>query len=108
MMNGVFWDAMPCDSCKNRRSLLQLLVAANVISSSLILSTLMMGRHVHPKYRFLKEPHGVTFHKTAFLTSTVVDIALYVYCSFEDCFLTPESNNRPRDLFSKNEASECE
>jgi hypothetical protein len=63
MMNTVFWDMMPCGSCKNRRfggtyrlhhkdgknqraknvsSVLQLLVAAYVVPTSLILSTRMM------------------------------------------------------------------
>jgi hypothetical protein len=58
MKNAVFWDVTPCGSCKNRRfggtyplhhlcevflrSVLQLLVTANVVPSSLILVTLMM------------------------------------------------------------------
>jgi hypothetical protein len=49
MKNAVFWDATPCESCKNRRfvgmlrfSVLRLLVTANVVPSSSILVTLMM------------------------------------------------------------------
>jgi hypothetical protein len=48
MKNAVFWDVPPCGSCKNRisrvflRNVLQLLVAANIVLSSLILLTLMM------------------------------------------------------------------
>jgi hypothetical protein len=55
MKNGVFWDVTPCGSCKNRRfggtsrlhhhflrSVLRLLVTANVVPSSPILVTLMM------------------------------------------------------------------
>jgi hypothetical protein len=48
LMNAVFWDVTPCGSCNNRRfggmhrlrlrSLLQLLVNANAVPSSLILS----------------------------------------------------------------------
>jgi hypothetical protein len=38
MKNGVFWDVMPCDSCKNRRCLL---VVASVVPSLQILVTLM-------------------------------------------------------------------
>jgi hypothetical protein len=53
MKNGVFWDVTPCGSCKNRRfggtyqylaflrSVLQLLVTANVVPNSPILVTLM-------------------------------------------------------------------
>jgi hypothetical protein len=49
MRNAIFWDVMPCGSCKNRHfkgmyrlhHVLQLLVTANV-PSSLILVTLMM------------------------------------------------------------------
>jgi hypothetical protein len=43
--NAVFWNMTPCGSCNNRRfakSVLQLLVIANVVPSSLILVTLMM------------------------------------------------------------------
>jgi hypothetical protein len=54
MKNGVFWDVMPCGSCKNRRfggtSHLhhqgdkngRLLVTANIVPSSPILVALMM------------------------------------------------------------------
>jgi hypothetical protein len=49
MKNGVFWVVTPCGSCKNRRSggmflfnVLQLVVTTNVVSNSLIFSTLMM------------------------------------------------------------------
>jgi hypothetical protein len=46
MKNGVFWDVMPCGSCKNRRfgvicSMRRLLVAACVVPSSPILVTMM-------------------------------------------------------------------
>jgi hypothetical protein len=54
MKNGVFWDATPCGYCKNRRfgrtyrfvflrSVCRLLVTANLVPSSPILVTLMMG-----------------------------------------------------------------
>jgi hypothetical protein len=49
MKNAVFWDVAKCGSCQNRRftgkvvrSVLQLLLSANVVPSSLILSTLTM------------------------------------------------------------------
>jgi hypothetical protein len=51
MKNAVFWDVTPCGSYKKRRlggmkkcfrSVLRLLVTANLIPSSLILVTLMM------------------------------------------------------------------
>jgi uncharacterized repeat protein (TIGR01451 family) len=38
-----------------------------------MLFTLMMGRHVPPKRRFLQEPHGVTSQKTAFFIITAVN-----------------------------------
>jgi hypothetical protein len=47
MKNVVFWDVTPCDSCKNRRfrgnlrTVLRLLVTANVVPSSQFLVTLM-------------------------------------------------------------------
>jgi hypothetical protein len=52
-VKNVFWDVAPCGCCKNRRfgetyllhhecSMLRLLVTANVVPSSLIISTLMM------------------------------------------------------------------
>jgi hypothetical protein len=44
MKNAVFWDIMPCGSCKNRLS---------------------------EERRFLEEPHGVTSQKTAFFISKV-------------------------------------
>jgi hypothetical protein len=45
--NAVFWDVMPCGSCKNRRSggtyrsVLQLLVTANVPSSQNLVTLVM-------------------------------------------------------------------
>jgi hypothetical protein len=47
------------------RSVLRLLVAANVPSSP-ILETLMMEALSSPKRRFLQEPHGVTSEKKPF------------------------------------------
>jgi hypothetical protein len=41
MNNSVFWVVTPCGSCKNRRSVRRLLVAACVVPSSLIFVTLM-------------------------------------------------------------------
>jgi hypothetical protein len=44
MKNGVFWDVMPCGSCKNfvfLRRMHQLLVTANIVPSSPLLVTLM-------------------------------------------------------------------
>jgi hypothetical protein len=40
--NAVFWEVTQCSSCRNRRRVLQLVVIANVVPSSLILFTLMM------------------------------------------------------------------
>jgi hypothetical protein len=41
LKNGVFWDVTPCGSCKYRRCVGRLLVAACVVPSSPILVTLM-------------------------------------------------------------------
>jgi hypothetical protein len=41
MKNGVFWDVMPCGSCKNH-SVRRSLVTASVVPSSTILVALMM------------------------------------------------------------------
>jgi hypothetical protein len=45
------------------RSVLQLLVAAKVVPSSLILPTWKCRRYVAPKRLFQQEPHGVTIHQ---------------------------------------------
>jgi hypothetical protein len=93
MKNAVFWDVTPRGSCENRlsgetyrpirvkriselgtalvaflRSVLQLLVIANVVLILLILFTRLWRRYIPPKRRFLKEPHGVASKKTAFFT----------------------------------------
>jgi hypothetical protein len=83
--NTVFWDITPCGSCENRhiggkyrgrhhhgetvflRSVLQSLVTANVLPSSLIFSLWWWRRYVPPWRRFSQEPHGVTSQKSAFL-----------------------------------------
>jgi hypothetical protein len=49
---------------------------ASIISvtriSEALLANLMMGAYVHPKHRFLQEPHGVTTQNTAFFILTVM------------------------------------
>jgi hypothetical protein len=50
----------------------RLLVTANVVPSSPILVTLMKEALRPPKRRFLQEPQGVTFQKTAFFIGTAV------------------------------------
>jgi hypothetical protein len=90
---AVFWDVMPFDSCKNRRyrgtyslrhqdgkngdemltflhGMLQLLVSANVVPSSLIPFTLFL-----PKRRFLQEPRDITSQKMVFFVVTAVKTA---------------------------------
>jgi hypothetical protein len=80
-VNAVFCDVTPCGSCKNRRlkgaSRLQhivfhLLVTANVVPNSLILSKLRWRRYFPLTRLFLHEPHGVTSKKTAFFIVTAV------------------------------------
>jgi hypothetical protein len=103
-MSVVFWDVKRCGCCKSRRfggtyllshqaetnqrdrknlflcSVLQLLVTANVVPSSLLLSTLMMQNIRSPKRRFLQEPHVVTSQKTAFFELRYV-CRIYIACA---------------------------
>jgi hypothetical protein len=44
---------------------LGLLVTANVLSSSIIVTLMIRRKYVSQKRRFLKEPHGVTSQETA-------------------------------------------
>jgi hypothetical protein len=86
-MNAVFWDVAPCGCCYNRHfasifrvertrelgtlavtSNWSTLVTANVVPSSLILSTLKM----EAKRRFLHDLYGATSQNTAFFTVTAV------------------------------------
>jgi hypothetical protein len=53
----------------------QFLVIANVVPSSLILSSWWWRRYIPPKFRFLQEPHGVTSQKTAFFKNVLVIFA---------------------------------
>jgi hypothetical protein len=50
----------------NRRTMRRNTTADNVVLRSPILVTLMRMKYVPAKHRFLQEPHGVTFQKTAF------------------------------------------
>jgi hypothetical protein len=72
MKNGVFWDFMPCGSCKNHlvfiRSVRRLLVIASVVPSSPILVTLTK------ESLSSLEPHGVTFQKTPFFVTNQCNI----------------------------------
>jgi hypothetical protein len=54
------------------RSVLRLLVTANVVPSSLILVTLIMVALRSSESRFFQEPSGVTCQKTAVFTFTAV------------------------------------
>jgi hypothetical protein len=51
------------------RSVLRLLLTANVVPSLLILVTQMMEAIIPPKHRFSQEPYGVTSQKTTFFMS---------------------------------------
>jgi 1,4-dihydroxy-2-naphthoate octaprenyltransferase len=61
----LYYDIVAC-------SVLRLLVGANVVPTSSTLVTLMM-EIVPLKRRLLQEPHGVTFHKTAFFIVTAME-----------------------------------
>jgi hypothetical protein len=65
MKNAVFWDVMPCDSCESR-SVLQFLVAANVVPSSLILFILIMEDTISSETSVFTIAMGVTSKKTEF------------------------------------------
>jgi hypothetical protein len=88
MKNPIFWEVMPCGSCKNWRfrgriayiirvTRIGLLGTMLVVTSkrsklrkilfSPFLSPWRWRRYVHPKRRFLQEPCGITSQKTAFL-----------------------------------------
>jgi hypothetical protein len=56
------------DVTSNRRTVLGLLVTANVVPSSPILVTMKMERYVHPKRRFFQEPNDLTSQKTSFFS----------------------------------------
>jgi hypothetical protein len=58
------------------RGVLQLLVIANVVPSSLILFTLIWRRYVPPKRRFLQEPRGIT-SKAAFVSHRLENLISY-------------------------------
>jgi hypothetical protein len=69
----------------------RLLVTANAVPRSPIFITLMKGRLVPPKRRFLQEPRGVTSQKTQFLKTTefVVSVCwsgqcnpVHSYCAY--------------------------
>jgi hypothetical protein len=67
MKNAVFLDVTPC-GLGFLRSVHRLLITANVGPSSSILVTLMMGGLSSSEKWFLKEPHDVTYQKTAFFS----------------------------------------
>jgi hypothetical protein len=53
-----------------------MLVAANVLPSSVILFTLMMDVYVASKRRLLLKPHGVKFQETAFSIVTAMKTSI--------------------------------
>jgi hypothetical protein len=57
---------------QNEIFVLQLVVTANVLPSSLTLFTLIMEVILFLKCWFLQEPHSVTFQKIAFFIVTIV------------------------------------
>jgi hypothetical protein len=86
MKNAVFSGVTPCDSCKNRRfgrtyrfhnhsdKNRRALVASYGERFSYLADSLNSddGGDVLPKRRFLQEPNGVTFQKTAFFIVTAM------------------------------------
>jgi hypothetical protein len=65
------------------RSMRRLLVTANVVPSSPILSPWCWRRELPPKRRFLQEPHGITSQMTVFLIITTVktsNLTLRIIC----------------------------
>jgi hypothetical protein len=53
-------------------SVCQLLPTGSFVPSSTIFDTLMKETLIPPKYRFLQEPHSVTFQKTTFFIVSFV------------------------------------
>jgi hypothetical protein len=54
----------------SERSVVQFLVTAKAVPSSLIIFNLMMEGYVPPKLRFSQEPHGITSQKAEFFIAT--------------------------------------
>jgi hypothetical protein len=60
-------------------SVFLLIIIANVVPSSQIHVALMMEGKCSSKCRFLPQPHGVAYQKTAFFTATAVKTSnLYI------------------------------
>jgi hypothetical protein len=57
------------------RSVLGLLVTANIPPGSPIIATTKMVAIIPPNYRFLQESRDVTFQKTTFFIATAVKIS---------------------------------
>jgi hypothetical protein len=79
MKNAVFWDVTPCGSCKNRhlflRSVLRLLVAANVVPGLPILVAVMMEAIRYSEASALSRATRRNFQKTPFFISLIDRIA---------------------------------
>jgi hypothetical protein len=73
--NAVFWEVMPCGSCKRVN---RLLVTANIVPSSPILVTLMMRHYFPQKHWLLLEPQGITSQKMAFFLFLLLSSLKYL------------------------------
>jgi hypothetical protein len=74
MKNGVFWDVMPCGSCKNRRfggtsSSFIKVTRIGELGTTLAATS---NRRTLRRSWFLQEPHGLTSQKTPFFIVTAV------------------------------------
>jgi hypothetical protein len=91
MKNAVFWDVMPCGSCKNRRFGEKYRLIIRVARIGKLGTTLAVtsNRYVPPKRRFLQDLHGVISQKTAalFLVTAVKTSNL---TSTKECLSYPE------------------
>jgi hypothetical protein len=75
MTNAVFWDAATCGSCKTRRfggTCRPYLQGRKIRERSVGSRITDWRRHIPPKRRFLRNPHGAPSQKTAFFIVTAV------------------------------------
>jgi hypothetical protein len=85
MKNAVSWNVMLCVSCKNIALLYSvrwLLVTANVVPSSRILVTLMMGALHSSKISVLTKSHAA-YHPRRWHSSSALTLNLHPFLTFK-------------------------
>jgi hypothetical protein len=93
LKNDLTWDVTQCGSCKNQRfgGTYRLLLQGDRIGELGTTLALTSYRRTlrTPKRRFLQEPHGLTYQKTAFLIVTAVETS-----NFRDFILISRLESR--------------